>query len=161
MHRRMDTGGKTEAARSLLIVEDEVELGQVLEQHFSVNGFRVRRVGNGADGLRMIMEEDFDAILCDMVMPKMPGDMFYYAVQRVKPDLCERFIFITGYGESPGIRDFLTKVSEQVIKKPFNLEDLTDALRQLFADLDDRSRRLDMPEGATPIRPLSPPPTNR
>lgn len=145
--RRVETGDIMQSGRSLLIVEDETELAHVLEQHFVAGGFRVRRADNGADALRLIMETDFDAVLCDMVMPKMPGDMFYYAVQKVKPALCERFIFITGYGESPAVRDFLSRVSEQVIKKPFNLDDLADALRQLFADIDDRSRRLDPPAG--------------
>ncbi len=136
-----------QSGRSLLIVEDETELARVLEQHFVALGFRVRRADNGADALRLIMDADFDAVLCDMVMPKMPGDMFYSAVQKVKPAMCERFIFITGYGESPGVRDFLSRVSEQVVKKPFNLEDLANALRQLFADLEDRSHRLDPPGG--------------
>jgi len=124
----MVTTGSAEAP-CLLIVEDEPGLSQVLEEHFTSLGYRVTRVDNGSEGLRRVMSMNFDAVICDMVMPRMAGDMFYRAVQRVKPALCERFVFVTGHGESSGVREFLTGVSARVIAKPFNLEDLAGAVR--------------------------------
>ena len=116
----------------LLIVEDEQDLCRILEEHFTSLGYQVVCVDNGSDALRRVMVTDFDGVICDMVMPRMAGDMFYVAVQRVKPALCERFIFVTGHGESPGVREFLAGVSERVIAKPFNLEDLTEAVRLII-----------------------------
>jgi DNA-binding NtrC family response regulator len=116
-------------APCLLIVEDEQELSRMLEEHFTSLGYLVACVDNGSDGLRQVMAAEFDAVICDMVMPRMAGDMFYLAVQRVKPALCERFVFVTGHGESPGVREFLSGLSERVIAKPFNLEDLSEAVR--------------------------------
>jgi len=118
----------------LLIVEDEPELSRILEEHFTALGYRVACVDNGSEGLRRVMAAEFDAVICDMVMPRMAGDMFYLAVQRVKPALCERFVFVTGHGESPGVREFLAGLSERVIAKPFNLEDLTEAVRLTMAE---------------------------
>ena len=119
------------AQPSILLVEDETELSSVLQQHFTSEGYRVEMAANGAEALRRVIEADFDVIVCDMVMPRLPGNMFYYAVQRVKPALCERFLFITGHGESPGVREFLAALSERVISKPFNLEDLVGAVREV------------------------------
>jgi CheY-like chemotaxis protein len=62
-----------------------------------VNVYQVTNVPLGAEGVQQVLASDFDAIVCDMVMPNFPGDMFYLAVQRARPHLCQRFIFITGH----------------------------------------------------------------
>ena len=133
----MPTTG-SEASPYILVVEDELDLCEMLKNHFEGEGCRVETVENGAVGLRRVMEVDFDAVICDMVMPHMAGDMFYLAVKKVRPHLCDRFVFITGHGESPEVRDFLKGISERVIAKPFNLEDLTVAVRR--AAMDDRPK---------------------
>jgi DNA-binding NarL/FixJ family response regulator len=77
-----------------------------------------------------------------MVMPRMPGDMFYHAVQRAKPHLCERFIFITAHGESPRTQDFLNRVSEMVLMKPFHLDDVLETILLLFRELESTTNKL-------------------
>jgi CheY-like chemotaxis protein len=117
----------------LLVVEDDGELCRLLKEHFEREGYRVETVENGTEALRRVMVSDFDAVVCDMVMPHMAGDMFYLAVKKVKSGLCDRFVFITGHGESPEVREFLNAVTERVISKPFNVEDLSSAVRQALA----------------------------
>jgi DNA-binding NtrC family response regulator len=114
----------------IIIVEDEDDLSQMLRLYFESQGYGVETFSDGAQALRAVMNSDIDAVICDMVMPKMAGDMFYLAVQKLKPDLCERFVFVTGHGTSPGVNDFLGSVSQWVISKPFNVEDLGEAVRQ-------------------------------
>ena len=77
-------------SRHILVVEDDSELAGMLDYFLRSRGYRVTVVSNGVDGLRAVMADEFDAILCDMVMPQMPGDMFYMAVRRVRPQLCRR-----------------------------------------------------------------------
>jgi len=85
----------------------------------------VTTVKNGVEGLHEIMRFDFDVIMCDMMMPKMPGDMFYLAVQKTKPEICRRFIFITGYPDNPKVTDFLSNLEDPIVLfKPVNTEDL-------------------------------------
>src|SRR5438445_6620826 len=111
-------------AKRVLLVEDDAELSLLLRDHLEDYFYRVTTAGNGVDALKAIMDSDYDVILCDVVMPKMPGDAFYHAVQRVKPNLCERFIFITAHGETARVQEFLNQVSEMVLMKPFHLDDL-------------------------------------
>lgn len=120
----------SDASPYLLVVEDERELCHLLKGHFEKEGYRVETVENGSEALRRVMVSDFDAVVCDMVMPHMAGDMFYLAVRKVKPGLCDRFVFITGHGGSPSVREFLSTITERVISKPFNIEDLSSAVRQ-------------------------------
>src|ERR1700712_2430515 len=96
--------------KSILLLDDDVELADTLKMLLESRNFVVTTVKNGVEGLREIMSLDFDIIMCDMMMPSMPGDMFYLAVQRTKPHLCKRFIFITGHSDKPKIEEFLKNV---------------------------------------------------
>src|ERR1700722_19676686 len=111
--------------KSILLLDDDIELADTLKHLLESHNFVVTTVGNGVDGVREIMRFDFDLIMCDMMMPRMPGDMFYFAVQRTKPELCSRFIFITGYPDKPEVAHFLSGLPDAVVlHKPMSNEDL-------------------------------------
>jgi two-component system, cell cycle sensor histidine kinase and response regulator CckA len=139
----MGSDVQTERTQQVLLVEDDPDLSALLQAYLRARGFRVTAFGNGVEALRAIIAADHDVIVCDMVMPRMAGDMFYDAVRRVKPHLCDRFIFITGHAESPRVKEFLVHAGEMVLQKPFHLDDLAAIIRQLLHDLQDRTRRLD------------------
>src|SRR5580692_1908237 len=104
--------------KKILILEDEETVSKFIR--FALEPIHtVVIVGNGVDGVREIQAADFDVIICDMMMPKLPGDMFYFAVQRTKPHLCSRFIFMTGFKDDEKIADFIKKVNGLMLTKPF------------------------------------------
>lgn len=115
--------------KQVLLLEDDVELARNLKELLEVSGFRVTWVINGAAGLREMMSTTFDAIVCDMVMPNFPGDMFYLAVQRSQPQMCRRFIFTTGHRADPKIDQFIRQVKGLMLWKPFQPHELLDALK--------------------------------
>ncbi len=108
----------------MLLLEDDAELAMHLKSQLEAGGFLVTTVNNGAEGLREVIAFDFDAIVCDMMMPKMPGDIFYVAVSRAKPQLCQRFVFITGYGSDERVAEFIERVRGVVLHKPISGEEL-------------------------------------
>jgi len=114
--------------KSILLLDDDVELADTLKMLLESRNFLVTTVKNGVEGLHEIMAFDFDVVMCDMMMPAMPGDMFYLAVQRTKPHLCKRFIFITGHSGTPKIDEFLKKVDAVVLAKPVVTDELVDAI---------------------------------
>jgi DNA-binding response OmpR family regulator len=123
-----DVPSKTESRhdiKSILLLDDDIELADTLKHLLETHNFVVTTVGNGVEGVREIMRFDFDLIMCDMKMPQMPGDMFYFAVQRTKPYLCPRFIFITGYPDKPEVIRFLSGLADGVVlNKPMSDEEL-------------------------------------
>jgi two-component system, cell cycle sensor histidine kinase and response regulator CckA len=131
--------------KRVLVVEDDPDFSVMLRDYLRGRGLEVTLLANGAEALRAILGADYDVIVCDMVMPRMAGDMFYDAVRRVKPHLCERFIFVTGHAESPKVKEFLAPVTERVLQKPFHLDDLAESIDQLLRDLQDDTRQLDRP----------------
>jgi len=115
--------------KSILLLDDDKGLAESLKDLLETHNFVVTTVGSGVDGVREVMQFDFDIIMCDMMMPGMPGDMFYAAVERTKPHLCPRFIFITGYPDKPEVQRFLTGLPEAVVlEKPVSDDELIRAI---------------------------------
>ena len=109
---------------NILLLDDDVELADTLKLLLESRNFIVTTARNGVEGLREAMGMDFDVIICDMMMPTMPGDMFYLAVQKVKPHLCARFLFVTGNGDDPRTNDFLQRADGLVVFKPVPSDEL-------------------------------------
>ena len=81
------------------------------------------------------MKGRFDLIICDMLMPRLGGEMFYWAVTRVRPATAKRFIFFTGHQNNPAIQFFFKRVNATVLLKPFKLAALDAAIRDVLRDL--------------------------
>ena len=110
--------------KSVLLLDDDAELAETLKTLLESHEFIVTTVSNGAEGFRETMTTDFDVIICDMLMPTMPGDMFYLAVKKTKPQLAPRFLFITAYVDNPRVNDFLGSIDALVMFKPVLSDDL-------------------------------------
>ena len=119
-------------SRSVLLLEDNDELAATLIEFLELYGCKTVRVANGVQGLRKIIEMDFDVILCDMVMPAFPGDMFYLAVERVKPSLCRRFVFMTGHKADPKWDNFIREIGGLILWKPFQMHELVEAVQTVM-----------------------------
>jgi len=133
--------------RSILLLEDDEQFASILQEFLELYSCKVTRVKDGVEGLRRIVTADFDLILCDMVMPTFPGDKFYIAVERVKPMLCKRFIFMTGHKADPKWDSFIRSVRGLILWKPFQMHDLLIAMRTVFRrtrliELDEQYRAL-------------------
>ncbi len=117
--------------QGILILEDEAEFASQLKETLETRGYVVTVVANGTEGLKKIMADDFSLILCDMVMPNFPGDMFYAAVERVRPKLCQRFIFMTGHQGDQKIEEFIRRIRGIMLWKPFPMKVLFEAIEAL------------------------------
>jgi DNA-binding response OmpR family regulator len=125
--------------KTMLLLEDDSRFAKILMIELEANNFRVACVENGVEGLKKIMSQDFDVILCDMMMPNLPGDMFYLAVQRTKPHLCKRFIFMTGHKGEKKIDEFIRSVRGIMLWKPFQFHDLLEAIKIVFKKTAEKS----------------------
>ena len=122
----------TEKPKHLLVVDDNLELAQTYRELFEAHGFQVSVAHNGVQALKFVMEHEVDAILCDLSMPQLAGDMFHFTVQRVQPQLSRRFVFVTGNAENPKYEAFFKKVNCPVLYKPVSVAKLLETLNSLF-----------------------------
>src|SRR5438128_12431235 len=122
-------------AQRVLLLEDRDDFREVLRDHLVSRLFQVTSVLSGVEGMREIRKGAFDLIICDMMMPRMGGEMFYWAVTRVRPATRERFIFFTGHRNDPASEFFFRRIKARVLFKPFKLAPLdslmADSIRKL------------------------------
>ncbi len=118
--------------RKILVLDDDKDFIFLLKEFLIDQHFDVIAVENGVEGVKQVMASDFDIILCDMAMPKLPGDMFFLAVERTKPHLCKRFIFMTGHSGDPKITEFIRRVKGLALWKPFEFYMLTEAIQTVL-----------------------------
>lgn len=114
--------------KRVLLLEDDEQLKGALQAFLESHFYDVVAVSNGVEGVREIIAADFDIIVCDMAMPNLPGDMFYMAVERMKPELCSRFVFITALKGDPKINAFIKRINGTMLSKPFHVEDLLEVI---------------------------------
>jgi CheY-like chemotaxis protein len=119
------------AAKTILVVEDELDLAQSFKEMLEQYGFAVNTVANGVAALKYVQNRDVDVILCDLKLPQLEGDMFYVSVERVKPHLCDRFVFVTGMADNPKFQPFISRMEGRVLLKPVPFEKLLDAIQKV------------------------------
>ncbi len=123
---------KAEKALSLLVVEDDRINQKVLWKMLEERGHKVRTALNGLEAVELYLQEDFDAILMDIQMPKMNG---VEATARIRSlegkDRHTPIVALTAYA-LPGDREkFIRLGMDDYISKPIQMEALFNIIEQL------------------------------
>jgi len=119
--------------KAVLLVDDDRQLATTLQWILADQNFLVDIAFDGQDALAKVKETKYDAIVCDVMMPRLRGDQFYNEAIAIHPRLADRFIFVTGYAADPQINLFLCKTGAKYLMKPFPVQKLIDCLNQLLA----------------------------
>jgi two-component system sensor histidine kinase/response regulator len=122
--------------RTVLVVDDEADLADVLIEELRRDGHRVEFAPNGAEALAWLERQAFDLVLSDTKMPIMDGVQFYREVERRFPSLRRRVIFVTGDALDPEKRQFLESLEMPFLIKPFDFSAVRDLMRRRLADAD-------------------------
>jgi CheY-like chemotaxis protein len=125
----LDQVARWAARKRVLILDDDFAFADTTRLQLEEKGYEVEWAADGVQGIKKVMVNDYSVILCDMVMPNLAGDMFYLAVERVKPHLCKRFVFLTGHQGDRKIDEFIRKVRGLILWKPFQIHVLMEAIQ--------------------------------
>ena len=68
------------AGNKVLLLEDDPAFREIMTDFLQENSYEVTAVQNSIEGVHKVLASDFELILCDMMMPTLPGDMFFRAV---------------------------------------------------------------------------------
>ena len=128
----MATNSGTRRKRHVLIVDDNLELAETFEQLLEAHDFEVTVASNGVLALKHTLHKEVDAVVCDLKMPQLEGDMFFATVERLKPALAKRFVFITGLADDPHFQRFIADVGAPVLRKPVAIQTLLEALNRVL-----------------------------
>ena len=136
-----DTARQTEVgdrALKALILDDEAIILDLLNDTLKQAGFVVDRCSSGEDALTRIAAVNYDIIISDIKMPGMDGKRFYHETGKIKPELLNRFIFITGDGVNKDTQEFLKGTQNAFLKKPFTIDQLTETVEKLIKQTGDK-----------------------
>ena len=83
------------------------------------------------DGLSRLADNDYDLILCDLMMPELTGMDLHRELETKHPELATRVVFMTGGVFSPDAESFVRDPRHRVIHKPLD----GDSLRRIVANV--------------------------
>lgn len=121
-------------AATILIVEDEAQLREVLRVTLERANYRVIAAENGNVGIRRYRESRPDLILTDMLLPGTDGVELLRAIRQIDPEA--RMIAMSGGGQAAEIK-FLELTKEfgavESLAKPFRKAQLLSAVERVLA----------------------------
>jgi DNA-binding NtrC family response regulator len=112
---------------SILIIDDEKAIRNVLKDILSNEGYLVEEANDGEEGLKKFKAGNFDTVLCDIKMPKLDGIEFLQKAKEIFPEI--PIIIISGHGNIETAVDAVKKGAFDYIAKPPDLNRLLITLR--------------------------------
>ena len=119
---------KPALGKRALVVDDVDNLGHVMCRALQRLGYEVDRAHDGQEALSKGREHEYDAVVCDLLMPRMNGRALYETWEVEKPGLTEKVIFVTGDSVSEGNRAFIASTGRPCVYKPFQFCQLVEAV---------------------------------
>ena len=108
----------------ILVVDDEPLVAGLMADVLVTEGHEVDIAKNGREALEKIAARSYDLIVSDLRMPELDGVGLYRELERIRPTLLGRLLFVSGTTEPPEYASFLEATHAPVLSKPFRLEDL-------------------------------------
>jgi PAS domain S-box-containing protein len=122
----MPSGGR------ILVIDDEVAVGNVLRRSFSEHNVVVVETSAPRALARLEAGETFDVVLCDLMMPEMTGMELFDRVVLTVPAYAPRFVFMTGGAFTSRATEFLERIPNTRLEKPFDMKTLKPLIGQLI-----------------------------
>ncbi len=109
--------------KKVLLVEDDPNLGQLLQEYLQLKGkFEVVRCSDGDEGLIAFTKEVFDICILDVMMPKKDGFTLGKEIRKINPHI--PLIFATAKTMIEDKTEAFTLGGDDYITKPFRIEEL-------------------------------------
>ena len=111
----------------LLIVEDEVRLADLLRKGLTEEGHMVTCATDGAEGLALARDYEFDVLILDVMLPKLSG---YDVAKRLRAEkIVTPILMLTARDSVPDIVRGLDGGADDYMTKPFSFDELVARLR--------------------------------
>ena len=140
---------------TLLVVDDEEIMRDILETLLTREGYEVRLASSGEEGLDLARTVPFDAAIVDIMMPGFDGIATLDELKRIDEDLA--VIIITAYGTVPAAVRAMRAGAVDVLQKPFAPKELVKRVQQAISIAERHraadARRAALKEGVERLTP--------
>jgi two-component system response regulator CpxR len=122
-------GPPGEGARSILLIDDDVQLCSLLSKFFSAHNFRLETVHDGGSGLAMAQQHEHDLILLDIMLPVLDG---LEVLAHLRKRTTVPVIMLTARSADDDRIAGLEAGADDYVLKPFNPNELLARVRAVL-----------------------------
>ena len=120
------------AKHQILVVDDDPSVCKSIKMLLAHDGHEVQTVFSAESALTVLTDAKFDLIITDYSMPGMKGDQFVTLVKQARPE--QRILIATASVEILNPNGTPFNLMDGILKKPFSLTILRDAITRVFPD---------------------------
>ncbi len=125
----------------VLLLEDDVALSDLMNEHLLDKGFEVTLCTDGQEALEVLIEQKFDIALLDINTPILSGIEVLKIIRKEYKNNTPTII-LTAYQDTKHLKESFENGVDDYIKKPFDLEELDQRIlklcRQFFIEQDNK-----------------------
>ena len=126
---------RSRSAYSVLVVDDEADVLDVLAEILRSDGHVVDVADSGDVALERLRGREFDAVVSDLRMPGLDGQGLYEKLAEELPGVIPKLLFLTGDTMSAGVKSFLDESGRPYLEKPINPRELRALVRRVAGDV--------------------------
>ncbi|MDL2124454.1 MAG: PAS domain S-box protein [Deltaproteobacteria bacterium] len=117
---------------TVLLIDDEETILDVGQALLKAMCYKVLTAKSGQEAIELYQknQEDTDIVILDMIMPNMSGGEVYDRMKEINPDI--KVLLSSGYSVDGQATDILNRGCNGFIQKPFNINELSAAIRQIL-----------------------------
>ena len=123
---------------TILLAEDDKAVREFVSRALRQDGHEVTAVGDGQQALNALQAGSYDMLLADIVMPQLDGIALALKAAKDFPHL--PVLLMTGYAAERQRAHNLDALIQDVISKPFSLQEIRDAVRRMLGLTEDGDR---------------------
>ena len=117
---------------TILIVDDEQIMRQILREGLEAEGYRTLEACNGIEAVQIFIKEkeNIDLIILDMIMPKQNGLETFKQMKALQLNV--PVILSSGYGENKQVQEMINEGVRDVLQKPYRVDTLTKKVKEIL-----------------------------
>jgi len=118
--------------KSILIVEDEPEVAEMLQLALQRVGYKVDVAPDGKAALQAVHDKIYDAAILDFALPDMNGLAVHREIRQMDEELARNTLFCSGHEQSDQNLGYYSTYGVGFLSKPFEIQEVIDSLESLW-----------------------------
>ena len=115
----------------ILLVDDEASVLDLVRTTLETCGHVIDTAASSHEAMEKLRRNDYSMVILDVLLPDMNGFLLSQEIRRVKPELGNRILFISGILFGQSTIDHLGTIGAGFLSKPFQLQALIEAVDRI------------------------------
>ncbi|MBF0232925.1 MAG: response regulator [Desulfamplus sp.] len=118
-------------SEKILLIDDETEFLEIMAERMQNRGMDVTTVSSPKEALAKVVDETYDAIIVDLMMPEMDGLQTLKALKKINPDV--QIIMLTGHATVEKGIEAMKLGAMDLLEKPADMNSLSEKIHKAKA----------------------------